>query len=359
MTTLTLPQIRCPFPYQIYPNSEKLEAGTMEWVDKWKLYSDEPHRQRLASIDVGRLAALMYPNAKSAELAQIMSDYTIWAFSFDDEYCDEGSMSENPPLSITAMLQMQRAIESPEVVAYPENRYAMALRDIRLRLDEHTTPLHVSRFVNTQRAYFMCEVGKLVNPQPTLSDSVLLRIGSGGGTVFPALGHMSTLVDIKQSNLEDRRMCALGEMAALLIVWESDFYSCGKELARDPEDRLHNIVSLIRHQDDITHEQALAKAFSWRDKTAGLYMRLREAVLAQASPAVVAYIDSLDCYWRGGLEWIRENPRYRYLNGIDGQVAYSGGALAETLPDDRWGVVDIPSISWWWHYDPDHSEFAP
>ncbi|CAI8937320.1 Terpene synthase [Pseudomonas sp. IT-P2] len=355
MTTLTLTNINCPLPYRIYPESEKLEEGVISWMDKWHLYSDEKHRQRLASVGCGRLAALMYPYAASAYIAQIFADYTLWAFSFDDEYCDEGAMSENPARSITAMLQMQRSIESPEVPAYPENNFAMALRDIRLRLDKYTTPLHTSRFVNTQRGYFMVEVGKLVNPQPTLNDSALLRLSSGGGMVFPTFGHISTLVNISQSDMEDRRLCALTEMAAMMIVWESDFFSYGKELARDPEGRQHNIVSLIQQRTGITHNQALAEAFSMRDNIAGLYMRLRESVLAKASPEVEAYIQSLDCYWRGGLEWIIENPRYRYLNGVDGPLAYYGGTLTENFPDNCRGIVDIPSISWWWHYDPLHS----
>jgi hypothetical protein len=356
MTTLTLPNINCPLPYRIYPESEKLEEGTISWMDKWHLYSDEKHRQRLSRIGCGRLGALMYPYAANAEVAQIMSDYILWAFSFDDEYCDEGSMSENPAQSITAMLQMQRSIESPEVPAYPENNFAMALRDIRLRMDKYTTSLHTSRFVNTQRGYFMVEVGKLVNPQPTMSDCALLRLSSGGGMVFPTLGHISTLVNISQLKMEDRRLCALTEMAGMMIVWESDFFSYAKELAREPEDRQHNIVSLIKQRTGVTHEQALAKAFSLRNNTAGLYMRLRESVLAEASPEVEAYIQSLDCYWRGGLEWISENPRYRYLNGIDGQAAYQGGTLTETFPENCREIVDISSISWWWRYDPAHSD---
>ena len=356
MTTLTLPNINCPLPYRIYPESEKLEEGTISWMDKWHLYSDEKHRQRLASVGCGRLAALMYPYAANADIAQTMSDYVLWAFSFDDEYCDEGSMSKNPALSITAMLQMQRSIESPEVPAYPENNFAMALRDIRIRLDKYTTQLHTARFVNTQRGYFMVEVGKLVNPQPTMSDSALLRLSSGGGMVFPTFGHISTLVNISQSDMEDRRLCALTEMAAMMIVWESDFFSYGKELARDPEGRQHNIVSLIKQRNEITHEQALAKAFSMRDNIAGLYMRLRESVLAQASPEVEAYIQSLDCYWRGGLEWIIENPRYRYVNGVDGKTAYQGGTLTESFPDNCRETVDISPISWWWRYDPAHSD---
>lgn len=355
MTTLTLPNINCPLPYRIYPESEKLEEGTLSWMDKWHLYSDEKHRQRLASVGCGRLAALMYPYAVNADIAQIMSDYTLWAFSFDDEYCDEGSMSEHPATSITAMLQMQRSIESPEVPAFPKNNYAMALRDLRLRLDKYTTQLHTSRFVNAQRGYFMVEVGKLVNPQPTISDSVLLRLSSGGGMVFPTFGHISTLVNISQLDLEDRRLCALTEMAAMMIVWESDFFSYGKELARDPEGRQHNIVSLIQQRTKITHEQALVKAFSMRDNIAGLYMRLRDSVLAKASTDVEAYIQSLDCYWRGGLEWITENPRYRYVNGVDGQTAYEGGTLTEAAPDNCREIVDISSISWWWHYDLAHS----
>ncbi len=141
----------------------------------------------------------------------------------------------------------------------------MALRDIRLRLDKYTTPLHTSRFVNTQRGYFMVEVGK--TGQST-TDHERLRTPTSQfrwrNGFFPTLGHISTLVNISQlKKMEDRRLCALTEMAAMMIVWESDFFSYAKELAREPEDRQHNIVSLIQQRTGITHEQALAKSLQF------------------------------------------------------------------------------------------------
>lgn len=352
MKPIRLPSIACPLPFEAYPDGPRFDAASIAWMTDWHIYSDDAHRERLSHVDVGGLATMMYPAAASDPLMQVMSDYTIWAFSFDDEFCDEGGMSRRPAESALAMLRMQRAIESPEATIDPDDRYALALRDLRQRIDTLASPLHGARFVNAQRGYFFVEINKLLHPSPSLVDGATLRLASGGGIVFPVHAHIAGRVNIDQVDMESRPIMAMTEMAAMLIVWDSDIYSYGKEDAREPHDRRYNLCMWFQQNEACSREDAVVPALRLRNRVFSLYVRLREALLVDAAPEVRAYIRGLDGYVRGGFEWIRANNRYRYCNGIDGALAYEGGELADALPPDRDEPFPIQSLAWWWHYDP-------
>lgn len=353
MEPVKLPHIACPLLLASYPNAEKYSAGTVAWIDRWELYSDHQHRERLSNINCGQLATLMYPDCKSDALMQVMTDYVAWAFSFDDEYCDEGGMSEQPTASALAMQHMQRALESPEVIIDPTDRYALALRDIRQRIDTLASPLHGARFVTVQRGYFFVEINKLLHQVPDFNDCATLRLSSGGGLVFPVLAHIAAVNPISQSDLDSRRMWAMTEMAAMIVVWDSDIYSYGKELAREPDGRQHNICAWLHYHQHCSHDDAVVQAVDIRNRTFSLYLRLRADLLARMSPEIKQYIRGLDGYIRGGFEWIQDNRRYRYKNGVDGELAYVGGDIAEALPPlDEGTPIPVGSLAWWWEYDP-------
>ncbi|WPG37272.1 hypothetical protein [Variovorax sp. EBFNA2] len=353
MKPVRLPEIACPLPFAVYPDSPKFDAATAAWMIKWKLYSDDAHCERLTHTECGRLAALMYPAAKSDALLQVMADYTIWAFAFDDEYCDEGDMSRRPAESTLAMHRMQRAIECPEYTIDPHDNFALALRDLRQRMDALASPLHGARFVNVQRGYFFVEMNKLAHEAPReFNDCATLRLASGGGIVFPTLAHIASVNAIRQQDMESRRMMAMTEMAAMLIVWDSDIYSYGKELAREPDGRQHSLCAWIHHRRGLAQEDTVREAIALRNSVFSLYLRLREDMLSDAAPDVRDYIRGLDGYVRGGFHWIQNNDRYRFRNGVDGERAYEGGDLANALPPDDGTPIPVPALAWWWEHDP-------
>lgn len=354
MKPIRLPDIPCPLPLSKYPfDVTRVEENTIKWMDHWQLYSDAAHRERLICIEGGRFAALLYPEAKSNELLQLACDFLMWGFSFDDEYCDEGGMSQSPTASALAMQRMQRCMESPEVPLEPQMPYAMALRDMRQRFDKLTTSAHCNLIVQLQREWFLVEINKLLHHRPeSLSDCAMFRLPGGGGTLYCHLGPATALVDITKPEFTDRRIWALFEMASMLICWYSDIYSCGKELARELGRRQHNICLWLHLQRGYSMDEAVAKAVVVVSRTMGLYIRLREAVAGEGNPDVCAYISTLDHYLRGGVEWIRNNNRYRYADGKSSTPVYEGGELTNELPTDRWGQVSISSVAWWWEYDP-------
>src|SRR5437868_6204870 len=129
-----------PFPYLEHPRVDMedtpncpFEQATWDYNDRFELYDTPQQRERLRKHESARLAGFMYTTG-SDELLQVGSDFCLWAFAFDDEYCDEGPLSDNPSGLTQKCWELQRALGSVE---HPPNgdKYALGLRSLRIRID--------------------------------------------------------------------------------------------------------------------------------------------------------------------------------------------------------------------------------
>lgn len=352
MTILSLPPVYCPFKYQIHPRVAQFDQATANWLDYWELYWDEPQRRRMVRPGWGELAALAYPTG-SDELIQLASDWMAWAFAYDDEWCDEGPVTKKPEAMIMATAQMNRALECPEYPVSPDERYALSMQELRIRLARHATPEQVNRVVEAQKGYFIAEMVKAGCMNPTLDECTFLRLNGGGGMIFPVLRHVVAGIDITQDEYLSRPIIAMTEMAATLVVWENELFSYAKESLRNSLDcRGHNLIDAIRRQYHYSAAEALQWLNAMHDRIMGLFVRLREKLLQDANPQIADYIEALIHYQTGILEWHRRDRRYRFLNAEDNRPCFDGGEPADRPSDDSLEPVPLPSIAWWWSYDP-------
>ncbi|MEV5242056.1 terpene synthase family protein [Streptomyces cinnamoneus] len=356
---LKLPLLPHPFPYGIHPSFEpdnpdrvRFEEATMAFRDRFHLYGDEQQRERLGRAEIARFAAMMYRSGRD-ELLQVASDLLLWVFAFDDEYCDEGPLSRDPAGLIQAAARIQRSIESPEHVVNTD-RYALALHDIRCRLDRYAVPVQVGRFVEAMRTYLMAEMWKAVTPKPSLNDYLVMRLYGGGGWVFvPVLHHIVAGIDLAQEDYEDRRVRALAEIVLSLAQWDLEPYSYVKERARAVDGKEHNLIAVLCRERGCGVEQALSEYMTLRARALSLFRRLRIQVETEASPAVRSYIQGIVEVYSGNVFWGRANHRYRSVSGLgDECTAYEGGELVDAFPDAHFEPLGLPSFDWWWHYDP-------
>lgn len=349
---ITLPPLYCPFPLAIHPKAAEVEVGTVAWLDRFQLYRDETQRRRLIQARCGTLAAYQNPSG-AQELLQALTDFLTWAFAFDDEYCDEGPTHDKPVELAEAISRMQRAIEIPEYPVDPADRYAMALRDIRMRLDAHAGPPRGEDFVHWMRGYFQTEVCKSGNVsrglRPNLNDYAVVRLYSGGGMVFPRLGPIVAGIPMPPATLADRRVHALLEMAATVCNWDTDIFSHPKELERTGDG--YNLIEVVGAEYGLPVDEALSTAIAMRDRILCLYIRLRESVTA-AAPELNGYLTTFESYIRGTIQWNEETDRYSYLDGLSGPRTTQPGGVTDTPSDDTPAPLPLPSIMWWWRYDP-------
>lgn len=350
MKAFRIPPIYCPLPLARHPALDKVEAGCIDYMRKWRLFWTDAQLQRLIATRCGEVVAMLYPFGGQT-LLQVAADYMLWAFAYDDEYCDEGPASRDPAALIAGSSRMQRAMESAEVLFDPEDRYGMALRDLRLRVAEHGRPMHAERFVMMQRSYFMAEMWKAVAPKPMLNDYAIKRLYGGGGMSFTVFCYIVPQLDISEEELFSRPVIALTEMADTFTTWDNDIISYPKERARS-QDKQHNLISVLCREYRCSDEESVVIAVRMRDRVQGLFSRLRDHLMQHGSPALRRYADYLGYYAKGSLDWHRSNPRYLYTNGISGELCMVGAEPADAPLDDSHDPLPISAIAWWWQYDP-------
>jgi len=354
MRPIRLPPIYCPLPHSRHPHTDLLLPRCLEWLERWGLFIDDRHRQRLAVSGIGELCGTIYPQGTD-ELVQVATDYMMWTFAYDDEVCDEGPESQDPRALIDTTSRLQRSLESVELPMDAQDRYGMALRDIRLRLQAHGLSCHATRFATVMRTYFMAEMWKSVSLQPSLNDYIIQRLFGGGGMTFPPFCYMVARIDISEDELASRPVVALTEMAATFATWDNDLFSFPKEMMRSRDKRGHNLVDVIRRTEGCSVEDAIVSAVCMRDRVQGLFMRLQEQLMTYGTPAISAYAERLSYYISGVLKWHLNNPRYVFLNGLDGDICVEGAELADRPLDESTEPLPIASIAWWWHHDPARS----
>ncbi|MEV7781570.1 hypothetical protein [Kitasatospora sp. NPDC088351] len=351
---LRLPAFYCPIPRAVHPGADEADAHTIAWLDRFGLFSDQTQRDRMATTHCGRLAALMAPFCPSSDLLKVYADFCTWAFAFDDDFCDEGPLRFHPAEQADAFGRMHRAIEIPEYPLDQADNYAMALRDIRVRIDAHASPVQGDRFAEWMRNYFMIELRKSGNSargiRPNLSDYAVHRLYGGGGMVFPHMPAAFENIDLPAATRARRDIHALTEMAATVVTWDTDFFAFVKERERTNDG--NNLIEVVAAEYDLPVDDALSTAMAMRDRVMCLYLRLGDAVRAKADPPLHRYSTLLDHYVRGSLEWDHEAARYpRYLRS-DGTLPVTLTGWTDHPGSDDPTPLPIRSISWWWHHDP-------
>ena len=82
MPTFVIPDLYCPFPPAVNEQAEQVHAYTIEWINRFGLFSEHA-RRRLPDVKVAWLAAYVSPKATQTEL-QLLADWNIWLFARDD-----------------------------------------------------------------------------------------------------------------------------------------------------------------------------------------------------------------------------------------------------------------------------------
>jgi squalene-hopene/tetraprenyl-beta-curcumene cyclase len=352
---VTVPALYCPIPAAIHPSVDELQERSNEWLDRFSLYNSETQRNRLKHGGSGMLAARMCPNGRE-ELLQVKSDFNMWVIAFDDEYCDEGLLSDRPGELIEAVCRMHRTAEITEMIMDERERYGLAMRDLRMRLDALASPEDGARFLETVRAFMMGEVRKVGyvarRQRPGIDDYTAVRLYMGGAMVSPIFTATVNGVRLPVAHLANRRVRALTEMAAFLTTWAPDLFSAGKDDARSPDGFSPTEAiqrdKALRTGNPGTRADAQAEAAALWERVMMLYLRLRDRVLAGAPADLAGYVKGLDPYIRGSLDWCRETSRYRYQNGVDGPEIMQPGELHSTPPNHTKEPIPIPAIAWWW-----------
>ncbi|MER5757920.1 terpene synthase family protein [Streptomyces sp. NPDC002082] len=352
------PPGRLPRPKAPCPGGADFDARSAEFMGRFGL-GGGPERSARMTAGLNRIAVRIAPYADPFA-AQLLSDFAVWVFAFDD-HCDEDFPSLTPTEMLTMVARLQRTIEAPGV-PLGEDPFGLALRDIRLRVAAIATPVQVRRWVEAMRGYFLAEAGTGAAPTAPgspqdVSDYLLTRLHSGAALAVPVL--LDAVGAALPAPLwEDPRIRALTEMAAGIVVVDTDIHSFAKESRRGS--RSGNLIALLDGPHGPGGGQGLHAASVLRDSITRRFLDLGEQTgRAPADPRVQRYLDVLTQYVRGVRDWCAATSRY-HPGQPDGDHHQPRGAAVAYGPADDTPLSPheaslapppIASIAWWWAVD--------
>ncbi|GAB2540167.1 terpene synthase family protein [Nocardia heshunensis] len=109
------------------PAESEAEAGVWSWLQAYNLIPTEPTRRRMERTRPHRMYALWCPRAGAAELT-LLSQYTAWAFTVDDQFDIE---IPDPRRCLAAITAIEAVLDG---IATPSGVLAVAFADLWKRL---------------------------------------------------------------------------------------------------------------------------------------------------------------------------------------------------------------------------------
>ncbi|WP_327257002.1 terpene synthase family protein [Streptomyces sp. NBC_01244] len=343
--------------------ADDYDARSAEFMSRFGLGGGTARSTRLTA-GLNGIAVRIAPYADPFA-AQLLSDLAVWVFAFDD-LCDEDLPHLTPTGMLTMVARLQRTIEAPEV-PLDGDPFGLALRDIRLRVDAIATPVQVRRWVDAMRGYFLAEArigADTTAPRgpEDVSDYLLTRLHSGAALAVPVLLD-AVGAALPAPSWEDRRIRALTEMAAGIVVVDSDIHSFAKESERGS--RSGNLIALLEGPQGpgsgsgsgsgpgSRPGQGLQAASALRDSMMSRFLHLgRQTAMAPADPRIAHFLDALTQYVHGVRDWCGATSRY-HPEQPDDTRNQSRGAGTGVRPPDGTSLAPPPiaSIAWWWAVD--------
>src|ERR1700678_3174235 len=89
------PLLDCPFSNQVSPHAADVDRQVLDWACRFRLLPDSGEIDRFRQARIGWLAARTSPDSELAAL-QLLADWQMWLFVFDDHYCDESETGTHP-----------------------------------------------------------------------------------------------------------------------------------------------------------------------------------------------------------------------------------------------------------------------
>ncbi|MGW3076175.1 terpene synthase family protein [Kitasatospora sp. NPDC001132] len=297
-------------------HADQADEQSLVWLAKHRMLDGQPRQaERIRRQRSGHLAARTNPEV-AAEMLQLLSDWYVWLFAFDDGCCENREHGGKPgPLArTTAQLTRVLDIETPAAQSNgPARAYAAALREIRDRIAAHASPSQLFRWECTVRDYLSAQVWEAANREagvvPDLAEYVAMRRHAGATYTCLALIDIAAGYEAPAEEADGPALRRLRDITANLVSWDNDLYSHTKEKA-DDQGR-HNLVEVLARHHGCPSAEARGLAVAMRDSEMGAFIELSEAVRTDGSAASAAYARSLGVWLRGHIEWSRGSSRFR------------------------------------------------
>lgn len=308
---LRIPALRCPFESQVNPHVTEASEDSFRWLLESGMLQEPEILNRYRSAQFGWLTARAYPLV-DRDMLKLLMDWCIWLFAFDDGFCESEAFSKHTGLIARALPEMFRVLHDIESDEPVTNVFAKSLQELKSRIEVHAERDQLDRWCTATKEYIFAQVWEAANREsdvvPTPEDYVFMRRRTGAMYPVYALIDIAGHQRLGPEEWHHPDIRALTEHANDLVVWDNDLFSYAKE--REHDKARHNLVNVLMTHRGYSLQEALDEVALMHDHAVAEMVRLRASVETWGSPAVLAYVQGLEHWVRGHIEYSLGSARY-------------------------------------------------
>ncbi len=327
------PHLMCPIRSRLNPHVRAAHTHTLKWACRMGLVDVQGQMYgQFSQARFSWLAGRAYPNVDAGRLG-LMSDWITFLFFYDDMCDTEEAIDGEYSSKLFAAEDRLIAIGLGASIegGSPLDR---ALADIRDRAasigsSEWIARLgrHVHDYIEGVRWERMLRFKGRV---PTLATYTKLRLLNSA--VYPCLDFAGMCVNgLRMDFATNIHVQQLEVMANNHICWVNDIYGLDKELS---EHTTSNVIIVLTNEFGLSWGQAIDRAIVMCNAELDAFTELKESMIDLENPNCRAYVEALESWMRGNLDWYSETMRY----GVDADQAATWNAWTD------WDSFGRPSL---------------
>jgi hypothetical protein len=290
-----------------HPSACEADASTLAWAARFGLVKTAAEEAALAARHCGSYAAHTYASAP-ADVIELGAQLTAWLF------CFEQTMGAVPDLdALPAAFAGFEALLFSRAQPVAVTPLHSSLADLRTRLVQRAADVTwPQRFAYSLRrsfdGYLLAFPYRRTTRTPSLSVYRSVRRWSAG--VLPVLDLVELALPRRLTSemASKRQLWELRDQAALLCAWAHDLYA----FEGGESERL-NLVSVLRHERQLTDERALQDAVAIHNADVTAFDQVQREYVDDPGTSALerSYLEGVSDWIHGNHIWSRSAQRYR------------------------------------------------
>ena len=298
----------CPFTPKIHADASSVHEGSVLWARSMGMLPTEQHVRSANHTKVGWLVARGFPTAAPRAL-QLMADWTMLLCLLDD-YVEGLDTADEVSEYLQHLLHLLRG----NVTGLAEDPVAEGVMDLRQRMLTQVSPSHFDRFTDRMEELFASNVAEARNREnaqiPSIASYFPLRELTIGLQVMISLAEPVEGFSLPDCTREHPALQQLATRASYIVGWANDLFTYEKEIIQG---EIHNLVLVLMNEYQLTIAEAVAEAISFHNDEVRSFLEEVDQLpsFGVADAGVARYVEVLQCWIRGHLDWAHETGRYR------------------------------------------------
>ncbi|WP_440064431.1 4-epi-cubebol synthase [Streptosporangium sp. OZ121] len=306
--SLRIPPLPCPFPSEVNPHVERVNAETLDWLVDRGILEDAETVERYRQAKYGWLGARTYPYAEHHTL-RLATDWCVWLFAFDDAFCESGRGAGEITRALPRLFTVLDDLEAGQEV---DDVFAGALLEIKTRISTYGDDDQLDRWRAVTKDYLFAQVWEAANREadvvPKVDDYIFMRRRTGAMLTVFALIDLASGCSLTPEEWRHPDVKAITESANDVVVWDNDLISYAKE--SDSANSRNNLVSVLARHRGYSRQQAMEAIGAMRNRAIADMVALRPSLEALGSEAVLAYVRGLEFWISGSVDYSLTSSRY-------------------------------------------------